>query len=247
VFFYDDFETGDVSKWENRDSDLDNPNLKVVSDSQHVFAGEYAVEISAPKGKESGGKLPVWFLPGHDTVYARWYCMFAPDFDQGNHMHFVHLLGGPPDQPFAAFGKAGLLPGDYFTTGFEPWRDWGRHPAPGAMAFYTYYLDMKRSGDGRYWGNLFNTEPLFIVEPGRWYCMEIMVKCNTPGKRDGEQAAWIDGKKVVHVEGLRWRDSASIKVNCFWLLLYVHDSPKLNRVWFDNVALSRSYIGPVDR
>jgi hypothetical protein len=35
-----------------------------------------------------------------------------------------------------------------------------------------------------------------------------------------------------------------MRVNCFWLELYVHNSPCLNRVWFDDVALSTAYIGP---
>jgi hypothetical protein len=245
VFFYDDFESGDLSKWDDRDQDLSDPNLTVVSDPEHVRSGAHALQITAPLGPESGAKLPVWFPPGYDTVNARWYCMFAPDFDQGNLMHFVHLLGGPPDDPFAAFGKAGTRATSWFSTGFEPWRAWGRHPAPGAMMFYTYYPEMKPSRDGRWWGNMFMTEPPFTIEPGRWYCMEIMLKCNTPGKTDGEQAAWIDGRQVLHVRGLRWRDSDAIKIHCFWLLLYIHESAQLNRVWFDDIALGRAYIGPL--
>jgi len=26
----------------------------------------------------------------------------------------------------------------------------------------------------------------------------------------------------------------------------LHDSPRVNRVWFDNVAVSHSYIGPAN-
>jgi len=249
TFFSEDFESGDLEKWDPRGSDLKSPNLKLTSDPGHVFAGRYALEITAPPGRDSGAKVTTWFLPGFDVVHARWYCMFAPDFQQGRGMHFVNLLGGTPEDIYAAMGKAGTRPTgrDFFNTGFEPWHGRGRHPLPGAMMFYTYHPEMKQSGDGHYWGAHFPTEPPYVVERGRWYCMEIMLKCNTPGHHDGEQAAWIDGKKVLHVKGLRWRDIPDLKVHAFWLDLYVHDSPQVNRVYFDEVALGHSYIGPIDQ
>jgi len=249
VFFYDDFESGDLSKWDSRDGHVSNPHLKVTSDIGNVFSGKYSLEITGAVGLETGGSVATWFMPGYDTVYARWYCKFSEDFDQGNFMHFNRLMGGPPSDYFAASGHAGRRPNgrDRFSTGIEPWRGYGKHPPPGAMAFYTYYPDMKQSSDGHYWGNMFFTDPIVTIERGRWYCVEMMVKCNTPGKADGEQAAWIDGREVVRVTGLRWRDIAELKVHCFRISLYLHDSPRVNRVWFDNIAVSHSYIGPVNR
>jgi hypothetical protein len=114
------------------------------------------------------------------------------------------------------------------------------------MAFYTYYPDMKPDRQGDHYGNMFFSDPIVTLERGRWYCIEMMVRCNTPGKADGEQAAWIDGKEAVHVTGLRWRDIEELKVHCFRISLYLHDSPRVNRVWFDNVAVSHSYIGPAN-
>ncbi len=246
VFFYDGFETGDFSKWDNRNGDYANPSLKVTADLANVFSGRYSLEITGQPGPETGGSLPVWFMPGYDTVYARWYCKFAEDFDQGNFMHFNRLMAGPPGDYYAAFGHAGTRPNgkDRFTTGIEPWHDYGKNPAPGVMAFYSYFPDMKPDRQGNYYGTMFFTDPPVLIERGRWYCVEMMVKANTPGKHDGEQAAWIDGKEVVHVTGLRWRDIEELKVHCFRLSLYLHDSPRVNRVWFDNIAVSTQYIGP---
>jgi hypothetical protein len=254
VFFYDDFESGDLGAWDDRYDDRANPNVSVVSEPEHVFAGSHALEIAvpqwkadttAPPGKASGASLPIYFMPGYDTVHARWYCKFAADFDQGENMHFVRLVGGPPDDYEAAFNRAGTRPtgADFFTTGIDPWLQGGEHPAPGALTFYTYYPDMESHADGNYWGSFFRTDPPFVVERCRWYCMEMMVKCNTVGCTDGEQAAWVDGSEVVRVTGLRWREVHSLKVHCFRLHLYLHHSPHINRVWFDNIALSTGYIG----
>ncbi len=249
VFFADGFESGDFSAWDNRDRDFSDPDLKVISDPDNVFMGRYALQITARPGKGTGGKLPKWFLPGLDILYARWYCKFAEDFDQGNFMHFVHIFGGPPNNPWAAFGKAGIKPNgrDFFTTALEPWAEWRRVPPPGRLTFYTYFPDMKRAPDGNYWGNMFKSDPPAILQRGRWYCMEVMVKLNTPGKRDGEQAAWLDGRKIIHVRGIRWRDVPELKIHCFALLLYIHDCKRVNRVWFDNVVLSTRPIGPATK
>jgi hypothetical protein len=248
VFFYDDFESGDFSKWDNRNGDFSNPNLKVVTDAKDVFAGGHSLQVTGPVGKETGGSLATWFMPGYDTVYARWYCRFAEDFDQGNFMHFNRLLAGPPGQYFAAFGGAGTRPNghDRFTTGFEPWRDYGKNPSPGAWAFYSYFPDMKADRQGNYYGNMFFAEPKLVLDRNRWYCIEMMAKANTPGEHDGEQAAWVDGKEVLHVKGMLWREAPELKIHAFRLSLYLHDSPRVNRVWFDNVAVSTKYIGPID-
>lgn len=54
-------------------------------------------------------------------------------------------------------------------------------------------------------------------------------------------------------DGFRWRSSNDLKVNFVWLLHYVtdtsnrrnRDSHTVNRVWFDNVVVATSYIGPI--
>jgi hypothetical protein len=248
VFFFDDFESSDLRQWDNRFGECGSLNISVISNPTSVFAGKHALELAAPPGKGSGASLPVWFMPGHDTVHARWYCKFAPDFNHGDSMHFNRLIGGHPEDYEVTVGRAGTKPtgADFLTTGIEPWRDHGRNPGLGALTFYTYYPDMKQCENGKYWGTVFLAMPRVIIERGRWYCMEMMVRCNTPGRTDGEQAAWVDGKQVASITGMRWRDTGALKVHCFRLHLYIHDSPGINRVWFDNVALSTSYIGPIE-
>ncbi len=250
LIFTDDFESGTLAEWD-AESDVNDPaRLRLTDDPAHVFRGKYAVEITAQVGAGTGAKLNKWFMPGYGQVHARWYCQFAGDFDQGNHMHFVHLLANRADNKWSAFGKAGLKPGgaDFFTTGLEPWRDWGRHPAPGELMLYTYHMDMPIDPKmGKYWGEMMRPAPSVIIERGRWYGMEMMVKANTPGQADGEQAFWVDGQLIGRFTGIRWRDTPDLKINDFWLMLYVHNSPKINRVWFDEVAIGTEYIGPVEK
>jgi len=249
VIFSDDFESGNFDKWD-RDGKIDPERIRIATDQESVHSGRKAVEFVAPIGKESGGKLLKWFMPGHDKIYARWYCKFAADFDQGNHMHFVHVLANRTDNKWSAFGKAGIKPrgDDFFTTGLEPWRNWKKLPPPGALQFYTYYPDMKGdSKTGKFYGNFFGPQQPLVLKRDQWYCMEVMVKLNDLDERNGEQAFWVDGKEMCHVKDLRLRTSGRLKLNCLWLLLYVHDSEKVNKVWFDDVVTSTEYIGPLNK
>lgn len=243
VLYADGFELADLRAWDDLD-DNKPPKVRLVQDPAMVHGGRQSVQLEARPGKGAGGDLVKILKPGHDLVHARWYCRFAPDFDQGNLMHFVHLAAL---RDRWQLGRSGQKPDgtDFFCTSLEPWRNWGRHPAPGAMGFYTYYADMKRDPSGPYYGNPFRpTDSPVLVKLGRWYCMEMMVKVNHPDRADGEQAFWIDGQLKGHYTGIRWRTTDKLKINCLWLLLYIHDNKQVNRVWFDDVVVATEYVGP---
>jgi hypothetical protein len=106
---------------------------------------------------------------------------------------------------------------------------------------------MKASGDGRYWGNGFRPPTQPNTERGKWICVELMLKHNTPGQDDGEQAYWIDGELRGHWRGINWRTSPTLWANAFTLESYVTDrwtKQRRNIVYFDNVVIARNYIGP---
>jgi hypothetical protein len=248
IIFSDDFETGDIRQWDPTESTQDPQRLRLTDDPKNVHSGQYAAEFVAPVGKEATAKVGQWFMPGFDQVYARWYCQFADDFDQGFAMHFVTLSANRPDNKYSSFGKAGWTPkgDDFFVTGLEPNnglepRPQGGWPPPGPLQFYTYHIDKKGP-----WGALFVPAKPVPLERGRWYCLEMMVQANTPGQADGEQAFWLDGKLQGHFKGIRWRTVDFLKVNYLGLDLYIHDSPRVNRVWFDDVVVSTRFIGTLE-
>ena len=246
VLFHEDFEAGDLKQWDDYDGNKP-PGVQITTDPAHVHGGRGAVQLLAAKGKGTGADLLKWFQRGQDRMFARWYCQFAEDYDQGNLNHTGGNLIGARDRN--QIGIAGTKPGgtDRFSTGLEPWRDWKRNPPPGELMFYTYYPDMKRDPSGPYYGNSFKADQKELLERGRWYGLEIMVKVNTPDRADGEQAFWVDGKLKGHFTGLRWRTTEALKLNCFWLQIYIHDNAQTNRVWFDDVVVATEYIGPIKK
>jgi hypothetical protein len=85
-----------------------------------------------------------------------------------------------------------------------------------------------------------------IQKLGQWYCYELMVLANTPGKRDGRIACWLDGKLIADFPNLRLRDVASLKINHAALDLHIGSNRvRENRKWYDDVVIATSYIGPV--
>lgn len=247
VILHEDFEapTFDRKKWtniSNRDA-----ALKLVREPENVHGGSQALRITATLGKNTGGHLFARFKTGYERMHARFCVKFAGDIDYVH--HFVHMVAELPATAWPTGGAGQRPAGDKkFSVAIEPHGKWGRYPRPGAWEFYCYWWKMKRSGDGKFWGRGFSKKPYAIPKPGRWYCVEFMTKCNAPGKGDGELALWIDGTQLAHHTGINWRSSGRLKLNAFWLMLYVTANTaktnKVNTVWFDDVVVARSYIGP---
>jgi hypothetical protein len=251
VIFADDFEgDGPIgSKWdETRD-----PGGKVLSVVDESAAdprvGAKSLRVEARLGANQGGGMTTWF-ESTEALFVRFLVKFDPDCDYVHHFVTLRankgLTGG---DRWSGFGGAGNLPrGDErFSTAIEPWGDWGKLPPPGRWNFYSYWHEMTASPDGRYWGNAFRAADQPNIPRGKWICVEFMLKHNTPGRPDGEQAYWIDGELIGHWTGINWRTSPTLWANALTLESYVTDrwtKQEVNVVLFDNAVIARSYIGP---
>jgi len=256
VFFADNFESGDMKKW-------DQVRGPVLITEAKPCTGRRCVQIKMTRGQNTGGDAIKWFMPGADAVYARVYVKFSPDYQYCH--HFVWLGANQRTNKWSAFGKAGLKPnGTYYSTGMEPWFAWGKNPPPGELNLYTYFLDMEVDRKmNKYWGNSFfppgpgkgqaTGEQRILPRLDQWQCWEFMIQANTaPDKADGKQAMWLDGKLVGEFAGIRWRNDLDLKVNCFWLEHYGYDGGDPTKqfwrdsqtVWVGDVVVARQYIGP---
>jgi hypothetical protein len=261
VLFVEDFETGDLKEIETRWGNCGKPEHLELTDDNHAGSpGKKSLRVQF-------GHLYTHF-PGQDQVFVRYYTKFDPKCGYTHHLPFLIADGAPTPWPK---GWAGKKPaGDnFFGTALDAWGDWGTLAPPGKWMLYTYWQEMKPDGRGDYWGNMFKPpgqlalsegrearvegEP---IERGRWYCVEMMIKANsTPEAADGEEAFWVDGKKVGEFKGFRWRSNEKLKINSFWLEHDGETGSTLNKdadhanrvynVWFDDVVIATEYIGPV--
>jgi hypothetical protein len=248
VVFVEDFESGDLKDLAARWGNAAVQNMALVDEGHQATPGRRCLRIS------KNGHLYT-HVRSADTMFARFYVKFHEK--TGYLHHFVQLLADEPPTPWPK-GGAGIRPdGDKkFTTELGPWGRNGKVPPPGMLHFYSYWHEMKPDGHGDYWGKLFEEDQQEPIQPGRWYCLEMMLKANSkPDLADGEHAFWVDGKKVAEFKGIRWRTSDALKVNTFWLNYYItefaaksnHDTAtdRVNEVWFDDIVIATEYIGPL--
>jgi len=244
VLFVDDFETGTVDEIGQRWGNITRrEQISLSDDIASGSPGNRSIHIV------DNGHL-FTHTKGVDVMFARFYVKFHERI--GYIHHFVHLVADRTPEPWPKGGAGETPPGDAkFSTGIEPTGRWGKYPPPGVWNFYTYWHEMKTK-----WGSVYNGKQV-PIEPGRWYCVEVMLKANsTPEASDGVQAFWVDGELYGWFDGFRWRTTDKLKINSFWLLFYNTEQaarhnndpdPASRRmeVWFDDVVIATEYIGPV--
>jgi hypothetical protein len=249
VIFADDFESGALGeRWDEGRDDAG----KVLSFGTPGDAGDRlgarVLRVTATLGANTGGGLTKWFESA-DRLFMRFMVRFDGECDYVHHFCTLRANRGLRGADrWSGFGGAGVRPkGDErFSTALEPWGNWGRWPAPGQWNFYSYWHEMEASRDGKYWGNAFRPAAQPDIRKGEWISAEFMLKHNTPGKADGEQAYWIDGELRGHWRGINWRRDSGLMANAFTLESYVTDrwtKQVTNVVEFDNVVIAREYIG----
>ena len=275
VLFTEFFEHEDLDALDARWDEV--KNREGLSYSEDVPPGSTgrSLVMTHVGGEGTGSHLYRRLLPGHQTVFARFYVKFDGDCAPIHHFG-THLGGFDPPTPWPQ-GGAGIRPdgSKRFTSGVEPYGgDW-------RWDFYTYWQGMHVHGDGNYWGTPFlahGARPSVIRD--QWISVEMMLHMNDPVEAaNGEQAFWIDGELfsrggqvVSHAgegfprgrwtggwwspdagakgafEGFRWRSVKRLAVNYLWTYLYITKAEKghVSRVYFDHIVVARKYIGPLE-
>jgi hypothetical protein len=72
-----------------------------------------------------------------------------------------------------------------------------------------------------------------------------MVRLNTVGQRNGVVAFWINGQLKGRWTNMFIRGIDSLKIEIARLSLSNQHSERVNKKWYDNVVIARSYIGPI--
>ena len=215
----------------------------VSSPDKYVFAGNKSAYLEARKGSHESLGAGEYFpaQPIDDVVYMRVYLRLEDGFSMGTSQSLkLFTIRGGVD-PEHAYGGAGAKPTGAdkleVTLAIDNWR---------ALELYYYHADQQSGyGDLVYCGGFFSTPKL---SPGRWYCLELMVKANTPGHKDGQIRAWMDGRLIGDVDRLRFRDTDALKIRRFGVSAYFggalasDTSSKDQRVYIDNLVVSRKPI-----
>ena len=259
VIFHDDFETGDLRNWDNWYQKAD---IRFAEEPANVHSGRRSLEFTVPQQQvELSDGVVKDFKEAQDILFLRYYSKFDRGFDQVGSSHNGAILearspGLPDATPgIRADGR------NKFIVSLENWRGEASTPSPGGQNVYVYDPEQRSNyGDHFFpsgtvlphgeqpgdFGPEFTPRPDFTPQLDRWYCYELMVKANTPGRRDGRIAFWVDGKLLADFPNLRLRDVDTLKINRAVLSLHIrHNAVRVNKKWYDDVVAATAYIGPI--
>lgn len=253
----------------------DPARVRLERDADAALSGEWSLHMPAEASAGyqgasltyrdcAGDKRPGCRLTNHEQLYFAAHVRLAEDHQYVH--HFLSVGGTQPDGYWEGDGNAGCRPNGYRAAGTA--LDFNRDRE---LFFYTYFPEMHcdRGGycSGDYaqricdgcarkdmpcdngpeccWGNHFGPEDPVGLDRGRWVCLELTQRLNTPGEADGEMAFWVDGELAHRQTGMQWRDVAELGLNKAWLQHYIAggDAEQSNRIWFDDVVVSTERIG----
>jgi hypothetical protein len=240
--------------------------MRIATEPGNVFSGSKSIELTLPVSTvELGTSLVRSLSPERDTVFIRMYQKFDPGYSLpgGNHNGVqlsAHIPGSPQIPPPDGTG--------FFNFVLQNQPFYGEAP-PGFTHLYVYW-PRQRSQFGDHWypdgtvipysptiGNRgewlafpnqypdFRIMPNFLPQRDRWYCVELMVRANTPGQNDGEAAYWIDGQLAGRFPNLNVRSISTLKIDKAHITLHSGRSTRINKKWHDNVVIATQYIGPM--
>lgn len=260
-------------KWTDHIGAGDRGRMTSTTDAH---TGGYAVEYPAAAGSGyqgadliyrtcEGKNEPGCALKSYDELYFRAYLKFAPDHQRVH--HFLSISGS--QQFWDAYGNAGCRPNGARAMGTTVDFKDGSHDT----FFYTYHPEMScdsgskcnsyanaqqicsgcaqkgmpcDNGPECCWGNWFAPPTAAPLPLDRWVCVEMMMKANTVGEKDGEMAYWIDDVLILRQENMKFRTTKDLGLNMVSLQHYLETEDAeghSNRVSFDDVVVSTKRIG----
>jgi hypothetical protein len=240
VIFADDFESYTspsqlTNKWDNA---YQLRYTRIATETGHFFAGRKALEFSLPiSTSEVANALTKRLSPEQDRVFLRAYTKF----DEGYSVRDSNHDGLRLSANFRRAGIKAPADGTGFFLFLVQNNVLGTplpgESAPGYSHIYAYW-PKQRSPYGDHWypdgmvkpySNTIGIEgdwlaypnqypdframPNFLPQRNRWYCYELVVRANTPGRSDGEVKYWIDGKLVSDFPDLNIRSINTLKMN----------------------------------
>ncbi|MDR0472570.1 MAG: hypothetical protein LBH43_02695 [Treponema sp.] len=241
--------------------------ISIVNDPSLAFSGTKALGFTIPVSANELSVAVFKELAAEqelDIVFFRYYSKYDGDFDVTGSSH----NGGVISAHYYPNGMATPgIPSDgrnKFLASYENWRDGDPNniaPNPGLMNIYIYHPEQRSEWGDHFFppgyvspftyqpfdfGPDFIQRPDVVPELNRWYCYEFMVQANTPGKKDGRIACWIDGKLIADFTNMRLRDINSLKIDRLDLGLHIKTNTNSKTVkYYDNVVIAKSYIGPL--
>jgi hypothetical protein len=264
VLFADDFESYSAAQdlYQRWDAVYQENQIRFASEPGNFYAGKQALEFTVPQqNNELSNATDKIVNPERDVLFLRYYSKFQAPYDVVGSSHNGSMISAH------YFNNGQATPGipadgtNKFLANLENWRGEATTASPGLLNIYIYHPEQRSQWGDHFFpsgtvlpnsslpfdfGADFVSRQDILPELEKWYCYEYMLQANTPGKRDGRIAVWLDGKLVADFGNLRLRDVAELKIDRFGLSFHIGSNPNgETKKWYDNVVAATSYIGPI--
>lgn len=263
VLSVEDFETGEVTISTEEDRYKSNVNVVTIP----VLDGQYAGEHLWPEGLQ--GPTCRYVIPekAHEgdrlAYFVRMYFWYDSSFHPGEGMEPVGVKGFGI---YNEFDDSEPCNGENWycvSCQFVGWGPSSKDEAnDGYLWFghmYSYCPDAAQARSALGEINLTDSEdtpsyrfsiysdPYYYLKFNKWYCYEVGLYLNTPGKNDGEARFWINGVLQSRAVNMRFRDIENLKPEYVQLNLHrtTENFPQTMKRYVDNIVISTRYIGPM--
>ena len=224
------------------DNGVEEGRVSIVDNSEAFSGNSLAVEYPAGLHRSS-------------ATGAQWQLKFGQDYEEVTLEYRVKFRAG---FDFVRGGKLpGLIGGTANTGGNRPdgtdgfsarmhWRTDGSSGSPltserANITQYLYHVDQPNStGQDFRWDDSESAD-WELFESGRWYHLRHRVVMNSVvngvGQNDGIVQAWLDGKLVLDLNNIRFRDIETLKIDGFYFSTFFGGSGNQWNTSKDEVAL----------
>lgn len=177
-------------------------------------------------------------FPETDTVYIRWYQKWSSNWIwPGDQQKLAKVKGPEQSQNFKQSWRNNFINLTKRT--------------PNSTLNETYvFADLAATGESPSdWRQTDSDSATrnFPLERNRWYCIEIYVKSNTPGRNDAEFAYWIDDDRKFYLTNSFNRGTSTRGITTVELQHVLQTGGSPNPIdtptWMDNVVVSDQRIG----
>lgn len=240
--------------------------VHITREPPNVHSGKQAVEIRHEERMLSHG-MGKTFKEGFDTLHVRYYMKLHKEFPGCHHIG-MNMWAGAPGVVMRSgtnTSATGVRPNgqNHFVVSLDASRPFRRSSdrPPGRSNIYCYHMDqvgnygdqffpsgeIRPAENAGLFGPDFVPRSDFTADLDLWHCYEFMARANTPGKRDGRVAFWVDGVLKGDFPNLRLRSVDTLKINNVHLSSYSSRILPNQTLWYDDIVVATSYIGPQPR
>lgn len=180
-----------------------------------------------------------------DDLYIQYKVAYSPGFDFGT--SYKQLIIGTQDDRRHDQPCCNPWVAHYLTI----------YPAHQSRPGLLAEVNNKQAASGQWIGFTYNSSGYtesnpFLIQPGRYYTVEIRRRLNSAGADDGIFQMWIDGTLLSDYRNVRYRVpfsgtyGANFNFGTNFVMISDYSSTPVSRdqsIYYDDIKLSTSYIG----